>query len=335
MTTNESADVDDKLERYIPDSCKNLLDLEESEMRSAIPEIAKNPGKMNDIESAIESVPTDHRLIEKDAREIETLNESIGLVVTSPPYFDLKDYEAVDGQLGNESDFGEFSNLIRTVWQNCYEAIEPGGRLCVVVGDVLRSRSEYGRHRMVPLHAKIIDQCESIGFDTLSPIIWYKIGNTSTEAGDSSRFLGKPYEPGAAVENDIEYVLIFRKPGGYRSPSRLQRILSTIGEDRHKEYFTQVWQGVSGEPQTEHPAPYPVEIADRLIRMYSFVGDTVLDPFAGSGTTAVAASRIGRNSLNTEIVPEYVEKAKHRLENEKRTLVNLGKMTVNNEDAGE
>lgn len=209
---------------------------------------------------------------------------------------------------------------MKDVWERCFEVLSPGGRLCVVVGDVLRSRSEHGRHRVLPLHSAIQQQGLNIGFDVLAPIIWYKIGNASLESGDNAQFLGKPYEPGAVVKNDIEYILIFRKPGDYRSPSREARILSVISEERHNKYFKQVWTGISGIHRDDHPAPFPEELAQRLVRMFSFVGDTVLDPFAGTGTTAVAASKIGRDSTSFEIQPQYVDIIHRRLSTRQRTL---------------
>lgn len=201
--------------------------------------------------------------------------------------------------------------------------------MCIVVGDVLRSRSEYGRHRVLPLHATIQEHCIGLGFDNLAPVIWYKIGNARLEAGSNARFLGKPYEPGAVIKNDIEYILLFRKSGEYRSPSTGQRILSLIEADRHQRMFRQLWDDIKGEPQTDHPAPFPAELAERLIRMYSFVGDTVLDPFAGSGSTAVAASRCGRNSISVELEEEYFEVAKSRIEEERGTLTNYENLTMN------
>lgn len=313
---------------HVPESCRSLLE-EDVDLRTAIPDLARDSARMNDIQAAVESLPTDHCLETGDARNLQTVEaEGVELVVTSPPYFDLKEYEDTDGQLGHVSDYDEFSEFLADAWRECYDALVPGGRLCVVVGDVLRSRSEYGRHRVVPLHARIQELCREIGFDALAPIIWQKVGNASPESGDNARFLGKPYEPGAVVQNDIEYVLLFRKPGGYRSPTTAQRILSVIDADRHQRYFTQVWTDISGASRDGHPAPYPVKLAERLVRMFSFVGDTVLDPFAGTGTTSVAASRVGRDSISVEVSPEYVRQAKQRLENESKTLVNLNKMTV-------
>lgn len=148
-------------------------------------------------------------------------------------------------------------------------------------------------------------------------------------AGGNARFLGKPYEPGAVVKNDLEYILLFRKPGGYRSPSVEERILSVIEADEHQRMFRQLWDDIKGESQTDHPAPFPVELAERLIRMFSFVGDTVLDPFAGTGTTGVAASRCGRNSVSVELESQYVDVAEQRLKQERGTLTNYQNLTVN------
>jgi DNA modification methylase len=180
----------------------------------------------------------------------------------------------------------------------------------------------------LPLHATIQEHCTGIGFDNLAPIIWYKIGNANLEAGGNARFLGKPYEPGAVIKNDIEYILLFRKPGGYRSPSTAERILSLIEADRHQKMFRQLWDDIKGEPQTDHPAPFPADLAERLIRMFSFVGDTVLDPFAGSGSTAVGASRSGRNSVSIELEEDYFETARNRIEQERGTLTNFENLSV-------
>ncbi len=178
-----------------------------------------------------------------------------------------------------------------------------------VVGDVLLSRRRNnGRHTVVPLHASIQTRCRSLGFDNLAPIIWHKIGNADYEAGGGG-FLGKPYEPNAIVKNDVEYILFQRKPGGYRSPSLAMRLMSVIAAEDHRQWFRQVWTDVTGASTKLHPAPFPIELADRLVRMFSFVGDTVLDPFLGTGTTSMAASRTGRNSIGVEIAEEYLDLA--------------------------
>lgn len=317
---------------YIPRSCAELVKKSSTELRSAIPELARDKGRMQEVEKAVQSLPSHHELYQGDSRELSFIDdESVHLAVTSPPYFNLKDYENGTGgedQLGDIDDYEYFNEQVDQVWRQIYDKLVPGGRLVVVVGDVLRSRSEHGRHRVLPLHATIQEHCVEMGYDNLAPIIWYKIGNASLESGGNARFLGKPYEPGAVIKNDIEYILLFRKPGGYRSPSVEEKILSVIEADDHQKMFRQLWDDINGEPQTDHPAPYPVELAERLIRMFSFVGDTVLDPFAGTGTTSVAASRVGRNSISVELEEQYVDIAEERLQDERGKLTNYQNLTV-------
>jgi DNA modification methylase len=167
---------------------------------------------------------------------------------------------------------------------------------------------------VMPLHASIQEHCRGIGYDNLAPIIWHKIANAQFEAeGNGGGFLGKPYEPNAVIKNDIEFILMQRKPGGYRTPSIAARVLSVIAEDSHREWFQQVWTGLPGASTKDHPAPFPVELAERLIRMFSFVGDTVLDPFMGTATTNVAAAKWGRNSIGVEVDPHYFEGALNRV----------------------
>lgn len=154
-----------------------------------------------------------------------------------------------------------------------------------------------------------------IGFDNLAPIIWHKIANAVFEVeGNGGSFLGKPYEPNAVIKNDIEFILMQRKPGGYRSPSVATRVLSVISDANHKEWFQQIWTGLTGASTRNHPAPYPLELASRLIRMFSFVGDTVLDPFMGTGTTTLAATLHGRNSVGFEVDEHYLGFARKRLQ---------------------
>jgi DNA modification methylase len=156
-----------------------------------------------------------------------------------------------------------------------------------------------------PLHASIQERCRLIGYDNLAPIIWYKIANAQYEMGPGG-FLGKPYEPNAVIKNDIEYILFQRKPGGYRKPDLPARVMSIIAAADHSEWFQQVWR-LSGASTRNHPAPFPLALAERLIRMFSFVGDTVFDPFLGTGTTSAAAARCGRNSIGSEVDAAYFE----------------------------
>jgi len=243
----------------------------------------------------------------------------VHLVVTSPPYWTLKRYEEHPDQLGHVADYEAFLECLRQVWTECYRILVPGGRLVCVVGDVCLSRRAFGRHVVVPLHADICVICRHIGFDNLNPIIWYKIANANYEVENGTKFLGKPYEPNAIIKNDIEFILMQRKSGGYRQPTLQQRTLSLLSKKEYEEWFVQFWR-MSGASTKEHPAPFPLELAYRLIRMFSFVGDTVLDPFVGSGTTMLAAMKADRNSIGIEIEPSYLRMARRRISQEQRHL---------------
>jgi DNA modification methylase len=281
-----------------------------------IPRIAKDKKLLAEIEAAVQRIPTEHLLVRGDARKLSFIeDESVHLVVTSPPYWTLKKYREHEDQLGNIDDYEKFLKELDKVWKHCYRVLVPGGRLICVVGDVCLSRRKNdGRHTVVPLHASIQEHCRLIGFDNLAPIIWYKIANASFEAsGNGAGFLGKPYEPNAVIKNDIEFILMERKPGGYRKPTVAARVLSVISDENHKQWFQSIWSGVTGASTRNHPAPYPEELVERLVRMFSFVGDTVLDPFMGTGTTTVAAAKWGRNSIGVEIDPHYFEIAEKRI----------------------
>jgi DNA modification methylase len=259
---------------------------------------------------------TTHRLIQGDARHVPFMkDESVHLVITSPPYWTLKRYNENPNQLGHVADYEAFLEELSKVWKEMYRILVPGGRLVCVVGDVCLSRRAYGRHVVVPLHSDIAVICRKIGFDNLNPIIWHKIANANYEINNGSKFLGKPYEPNAIIKNDIEFILMERKSGGYRQPTERQRKLSMISKEEYNKWFQQFWN-LSGASTKNHPAPFPQELAYRLVRMFSFVGDTVVDPFCGSGTTMVAAMKAGRNSIGIEIDPEYCRMAEERLRKE-------------------
>ena len=259
---------------------------------------------------------TVHRLINGDARELAYLDDnSVHLVVTSPPYWNLKRYNENPDQLGHIQDYDAFLFELEKVWRHVYRILVPGGRLVCVVGDVCVARRDFGRHLVFPLHADICVICRRIGFDNLNPIILHKIANASYEVENGSKFLGKPYEPNAIIKNDIEFILMQRKPGGYRKPTNRQRDASRIEKDIFDRWFQQIWN-ITGASTKHHPAPFPLELATRLVRMFSFTEDTVLDPFFGSGTTLVAALRTGRNSVGIEIDPEYCRMAARYLKAE-------------------
>lgn len=301
------------LQRFIPNEVGSITN-----HQTDLPRIARDTRLTARIDAALRDIPTAHHLYCGDSRALHFLEpDSVHLVVTSPPYWTLKEYRDSAGQLGHIKGYEEFLGELDKVWHHCYRALVPGGRLIIVVGDVCLSRRKNGgRHTVVPLHASIQEHCRVLGFDNLAPIIWHKIANAVYEVDNGGGgFLGKPYEPNAVIKNDIEFILMQRKPGGYRSPSLATRILSVISAENHREWFQQIWAGLTGASTKEHPAPYPSELAERLIRMFSFVGDTVLDPFGGTGTTTLAASRLGRNSISVEVDPQYFKMLQRRLEN--------------------
>ena len=258
---------------------------------------------------------THHKLLLGDARSmVEVESDSVGLVVTSPPYWTLKKYPDNPEQLGEVDDYELFQKELSRVWEECFRVLLPGGRLCINVGDVALSRRQHGRHRVIPLHADILVYARQAGFDALTPIYWQKRTNMKTEMkGNGSYFLGKPYEPNGIIKNEVEYILLLRKPGDYRKPTEDQRKLSRIPKEDYHKWYRAVWSDITGAPTRDHPAPYPIELARRLVRMFSFVGDTVVDPFMGSGTTAVASAEAGRDSTGFDIEGDYLEHAKGRL----------------------
>jgi len=270
--------------------------------------------------------PTFHRLINGDARDLSFLeDESVHLVVTSPPYWNLKRYNENPDQLGHVQNYEAFLTELEKVWRHTFRVLVPGGRLVCVVGDVCVARRNFGRHLVFPLHADICVICRHIGFDNLNPIVWHKIANASYEVPNGSKFLGKPYEPNAIIKNDMEFILMQRKPGGYRKPTESQREASKISKKEFDRWFQQIWN-ITGASTKQHPAPFPLELATRLVRMFSFTGDTVLDPFSGTGTTMVAALRTDRNSIGVEIDPEYCRMAARYLKAETADFFSSAKL---------
>jgi len=255
-----------------------------------IPGLARDRTAIQRIEAIVRGQETGHQLSHGNARTASAIaDESIHLVVTSPPYWTLKRYNEHEDQLGHVVEYDEFMAALDEVWTNCFRALVPGGRLIINVGDVcLSRRKNNGRHTVVPLHANY-------------------------EVAGGGGFLGKPYEPNAVIKNDIEFVLMQRKPGGYRSPTQQERLLSIISAENYQLWFRQIWSDLRGTSSPNHPAPYPLEFVERLVRMFSFVGDTVLDPFMGTGTTNLACARWGRNSIGIELDTKYFETARQRV----------------------
>jgi modification methylase len=260
---------------------------------------------------------TSHKLHLGDARDLSWLpDRSIHLVVTSPPYWTLKEYApGNESQMGHFEDYAHFLDELDRVWSECARVLVGGGRVCCVVGDVCIPRKKGGRHHLVPLHADIQVRARRLGLDCLMPILWHKIANGATEAqGNGAGFYGKPYQPGGIIKNDIEYILFLRKGGEYRSVPMIQKALSMLTREEMQAWQRSIWTDLPGaSTRSGHPAPYPIELAERLIKLFSFAGDTVLDPFSGTGSTSQAAIIAGRNSIANEIEPAYLELARRRI----------------------
>lgn len=270
---------------------------------------------------------TVHQLWRGDARDLAAIrDETVHLVVTSPPYWVLKDYPGADGQLGDIEDYDVFLKELDKVWRECERVLVPGGRVCCVVGDVCIPRRRTGRHYVMPLHADIQVRARSFKLDVLTPVLWHKIANGVTEVeGNGAGFYGKPFQPGAIVKNDIEYILFLRKGGDYRSATPLQKALSYLTKVEMQSWWRSVWTDIRGaSTRGGHPAPFPSKLAERLIRMFSFAGDTILDPFAGTGNTAIAAAQAGRNSISVDIEPTYIALAKQNIERAIAALPDVG-----------
>lgn len=260
---------------------------------------------------------TKHHFRRGDARDLSWIpDSSVHLVVTSPPYWTLKEYApGTPDQMGHFEDYEHFLSELDRVWKECKRVLVGGGRICCVIGDVCIPRKRGGRHYLVPLHADIQVRARKIGLDCLQPIFWHKIANGATEVeGNGAGFYGKPYQPGAIIKNDIEYILFLRKGGEYRTTPPIQKALSMLTKEEMKTWQKSIWSDLPGASTRDgHPAPYPIEVAERLIKMFSFAGDTVLDPFAGTGSTSQAAIISGRNSIANEIEPAYIEIARQRI----------------------
>lgn len=316
-----AAKVVDLFERLDEPPAPDLLDVSDLPLRDNTQEALQILRAANE-QFRISAWPapfdrTNHSLRVGDARDLSFIpSGSVHLVVTSPPYWTLKQYNEGDGQMGAIEDYESFLVELDKVWAECTRVLAPGGRVCCVVGDVCVPRKKIGKHFVVPLHADIQVRARKLGLDVLTPILWHKIANGVTEVeGNGAGFYGKPYQPNAIVKNDIEYILFLRKGGEYRSVTPLQKALSILSKEEMQGWWRSIWTDIRGaSTRAGHPAPYPASLAERLIRMFSFAGDTVLDPFAGTGSTAVAAIAVGRNSISVEIDPAYAELASGRIE---------------------
>ena len=248
-------------------------------------------------------MPTKHILINGDCRKMGLIqDESVQLIVTSPPYWQLKDY-GHENQIGFNDTYEQYINNLNLVWKECYRVLEPGCRLCVNIGDQFARSVYYGRYKVIPIHSEIIRFCENCGFDYMGSIVWQKPTSMHTTGG--ANVMGSyPYPRGGIVKIDFENILIFKKLGKPSCPTNEAKEASKLTMEEWNEYFSSHWH-FNGDKQNKHIATFPEELPMRFIRMFSFVGDTILDPFMGSGTTALAALKHGRNSIGYEINKEF------------------------------
>lgn len=254
---------------------------------------------------------TYHKIINGDSRQMNELkDESIHLVVTSPPYWQLKDY-GTENQIGFHDDYETYINHLNLTWKECFRVLNKGCRLCINIGDQFARSVYYGRYKIIPIHSEIIKFCEMIGFDFMGSIIWQKTTTMNTTGGAS--IMGSfPHPRNGIVKLDFEYILLFKKQGNAPKPTAEQKEYSAMTTEEWNTYFNGHWY-ISGVRQDNHLAMFPEELPKRLIKMFSFPGENVLDPFLGSGTTASVAKSLGRNSCGYEINPEFIPIIKQKL----------------------
>lgn len=240
----------------------------------------------------------------------ELNDESVHLIITSPPYWQLKDYGS-ENQLGFNESYESYINNLNLVWNESYRVLHKGCRLCINIGDQFARAVYYGRYKVIPIRTEIIKFCESKGFDYMGAIIWQKV-TTSNTTGGATVMGSFPYPRNGILKIDYEFILLFKKPGNPPKPNKEFKKLSMMTKDEWNTYFQGHWN-FSGVRQDNHLAMFPEELPKRLIKMFSFVGDTVLDPFLGSGTTSLAAKNLNRNSIGYEINPEFIPIIKDKL----------------------
>jgi len=246
-----------------------------------------------------------------DSRRMEELqDESVHLVITSPPYWQLKDY-GNGSQIGFNDSYEDYINNLNLVWKECYRVLHQGCRLCVNIGDQFARSVYYGRYKIIPIREEIIKFCETIGFDYMGAIIWQKVTTCNTTGG--ATIMGSfPYPRNGIIKLDYEFILVFKKLGDPPKVNKEIKEKSRLTTEEWNEYFYGHWN-FPGERQDKHLAMFPEELPKRLIKMFSFVGDTVLDPFLGSGTTCLAANRLDRNSTGYEINEDFLPIIKMKL----------------------
>lgn len=254
---------------------------------------------------------THHKIIIGDSRKMtEIPDESVHLVITSPPYWQLKDY-GNGSQIGFDDSYGDYINNLNLVWNECHRALHKGCRLCVNIGDQFARSVYYGRYKVIPIRTEIIKFCETIGFDYMGAIIWQKVTTCNTTGG--ATIMGSfPNPRNGILKIDYEFILLFKKLGSPPKVSRTVKDKAKMTTEEWNQYFSGHWN-IPGEKQNGHLAMFPEELPRRLIKMFSFPGETILDPFLGSGTTSLAARNLERNSIGYEISPAFIPIIKEKL----------------------
>jgi len=269
---------------------------------------------------------THHKIIIGDSRRMGELpDESVHLIITSPPYWQLKDY-GNGSQIGFDDSYEDYINNLDLVWNECYRVLHKGCRLCVNIGDQFARSVYYGRYKVIPIRTEIIKFCETKGFDYMGAIIWQKVTTCNTTGG--ATIMGSfPYPRNGILKIDYEFILIFKKQGVAPDVSRETKEESKLTIDEWNEFFAGHWN-IPGEKQDKHLAVFPEEIPRRLIKMFSFVGDTVLDPFLGSGTTSLVARKLNRDSVGYEVNPDFLPVIKEKLGIEHKKLFEEAKFEI-------
>ena len=257
---------------------------------------------------------TKHKIVFGDSRKLnEIADKSVQLIITSPPYWQLKDYGS-DDQIGFNDSYEEYINNLNLIWKECNRVLADGCRLCINIGDQFARSVYYGRYKVIPIRTEIIRFCEALGMDYMGAIIWQKTTTMNTSGGGA--IMGSfPYPRNGILKMDYEFILIFKKLGNAPKPTKEQKEKSVIPKEEWNQYFSSHWN-FNGVKQLQHIAMFPEELPKRLIKMFSFADETVFDPFAGSGTTSLAAMHLGRNSIGYELNKDFIPVIREKLCND-------------------
>jgi site-specific DNA-methyltransferase (adenine-specific) len=252
------------------------------------------------------------RVINRDCRHMrEVEDQTVQLVLTSPPYWNLVDFDAGPADLSAIREQAEFFAELGLVWRECYRVLRPGGKLVVEFEDIANGSRVYGHPREICLVGDMVASVEAAGLELFTRLIWLK-----AKAGGGMRkapytCYGNLRGTNARIPSVYAYVFVFRK---YDPTAGIDRRQPDFTRQDWKQWAETVWHIENPRSNFHgHPSVYPPELVRRLIRMYSYAGDLVLDPFAGVGTTLIAAAELGRRAVGYEIHPTHWAVARKRL----------------------